>query len=81
MCTYPLGIEYAGIDPTSQKRRINNLCTCPLEIEYARTYLIQVRREESLNSCTYPKGIEYVGTIEEVEIEIETKVTSRKKPH
>ena len=30
--------------------------------------------------CTYPEGIEHAGTVEEVEIEIETKVTLRQEP-
>ena len=33
------------------------------------------------NLCTYAKGIEYTGTIEEVEIKTETKVTLRQEPH
>ena len=31
--------------------------------------------------CTYPEGIEYVGIVEEVEVEIETKVTLRQEPY
>ena len=33
------------------------------------------------NLCTYPEGIEYTGTIEEVEIKIEIKVTQKQKPY
>ena len=33
------------------------------------------------NLCTYPTGIEYAGTVEAIEIEIETKVTQRQEPH
>ena len=33
------------------------------------------------NLCTYAEGIEYTGTIEEVEIKTETKVTLRQEPH
>ena len=50
-------------------------------IEYAGTDPMQARREESQNLCIYPKGIEYASTREKVEIKIETKVTSRQKPH
>ena len=31
-------------------------------------------------SCTYPPRIEYAGTVENVEVEIEIKVTPRQKP-
>ena len=55
-----------------------NLCTYPSEIEYANTDPMQVRREKSQNLCTYPLGIEYASIIEEVEIEIETKVAQGK---
>ena len=57
----------------SKKFRVQTLWTYPMEIEYAGTYLIQVRvvhissgnwicRHQSLvtqNSCTYPTGIEH----------------------
>ena len=33
------------------------------------------------NLCTYHEGIENAGTIEEVKVEIETKVTLRQEPH
>ena len=35
----------------------------------------------SHNFCVYLEGIEYAGIMEEVEIEIKTKATSRKKPY
>ena len=33
------------------------------------------------NLFTCPEGVEYVGTVEEVKIEIETKVTPRQEPY
>ena len=32
-------------------------------------------------SCTYPMRIDHAGVVEDVEIEIETKVNPRQKPH
>ena len=33
------------------------------------------------NLCTYHEGIEHAGTIEEIKVKIETKVTLRQEPH
>ena len=44
-----------------------------------RSHVSQKRRIQNL--CTYLLGIEYASTLEEVEIEIKTKVTPRQVPH
>ena len=43
LCTYLMGIEYAGTNHTNQKGRTQNLCTYPTRIEYAGTDPTQVK--------------------------------------
>ena len=63
-----MGIEYASTDPIQVR-----ICAYILR-ELNMRHTIQI-------SCTYPMRIEHLGTVEEVEIEIETKVNPRQEPH
>ena len=70
LCTYLSRIKHAGIDPTQK------LCIYP-----EGNLICKNKSYTSQNSHTYPTGIEHASAVEEVEIEIETKVNSRQEPY
>ena len=63
-----MGIEYASTNPIQVR-----ICVYILR-ELNMRHTIQISR-------TYPMGIEHASAIEEVDIEIETKVNPRQEPH
>ena len=63
-----MGIEYASTDPIQVR-----ICAYILR-ELNMRHTIQISR-------TYPTRIEHASAIEEVDIEIETKVNPRQEPH